>query len=129
MTQFVSGRLAAQLQRRTAGYSYTDSAIYISTISPDVLDAYGQPSATATEEFISCSFTDRPNAERWRGDVDVEMIAAEIRFDSETTPTKGGMITVTHKFGLPITERTYQIIGIQNRSQLGYICALKAVSI
>lgn len=129
--QFVSPRLADQIKRRVEAYTYTDTAVYITPASVEVTDAYGQPSGTATEETIACSFTDRiPGAgsERWRGDVDIEQLAGEIRFSSETVPTKGGKIRITHIFGAEVTNKTFEIIGIQNRSQLGYVCALKAVN-
>ena len=127
--QFVSTRLAAQLQRRTENYTYTDTAVYIPPSGTGSQDSYGQPSGSATESTIDCSFTDNPNAERWRNDADVQQLDAEIRFSSATTPTKGGKFRVTYQFGQAVTNRTFEIIGIQNRSQIGYVCALKAVKI
>lgn len=127
--QFVSDRLAAQIQRRTEAYTYTDTAVYIPPQSATSLNSYGQPNGGATEATIDCSFTDKPNAERWRNDADIQQLDAEIRFDSATTPTKGGKFRITYQFGQAVTNRTYEIIGIQNRSQIGYVCALKAISI
>jgi hypothetical protein len=128
MPQLVTTRLASQLHRRTAEHAYTDTAYYIVPADPNVTDEYGQPSGTVSLVPVTCSFTDKPNAERWRGDVDIEQLAAEIRF-ATPAPTKGGSVKITKRFGQSVTERTFEIIGIQDRGAFGYVCALKAATI
>jgi hypothetical protein len=131
MQQFVSTRLAAQLQRRTEAHAYTDLAYYIPTPDTTTLDEYGQPTPSATLVPISCSFSDnsdRPNVEKWTGIADIEEIAAVIRFSSPS-PTKGGRVKIAKRFGSPVTERTFEVIGIQDRGVFGFVCALKDVSL
>jgi hypothetical protein len=128
MRQLVPPRLSAQLQRRTQAHAYTDTATYIGALDPAIVSEYGQPSGTATETTIECSFTDKPNAERWRGDVDIEMLAAEIRFTSPV-PSKGGRIRITKRFSEAVAERTFEVIGIQDRGAFGFVCALKTATL
>jgi hypothetical protein len=130
MPQLVTPRLSAQLQRRTESYAYTDTAVYISAVSPNTVDEYGQPSGSSTSTTFVCSFTDKPKMERWRTDADVQEVEAEIRFnDADITPTKGGRIRITKRFSESVTERTFEITGIQDRGAFGYVCALKVVTI
>lgn len=128
MPQLVSTRLAAQLQRRTADHAYTDAGYYIPEPDLTTLDEYGQPTASTTLIPVSCSFTDKPNRETWRGDVDIETVEAEARF-STPAPTKGGRFRITERFGQTVAERTFEIIGIQDRGTFGFVCALKVVTI
>jgi hypothetical protein len=127
MRQLGPPRLSAQLQRRTQAHAYTDIAVYISPADPNTTNEYGQPSGTATETTIECSFTDKPNAERWRGDVDIEMLAAEIRFTSPV-PSKGGRVRITKRFSEAVAERTFEVIGVQDRGVFGFVCALKTAT-
>lgn len=128
MPHLVSSRLAEQLTRRTVTYSYTDEGYYLTAANPDITDAYGQPTASAEETLVECSFTDKVNEERWRGDADIETIIAEVRW-STPAPEKGGSFRITRRFGLSVTEKTYEIVGIKDRGAFGYVCALKAVTI
>jgi hypothetical protein len=125
MPQLVSTRLASQLQRRTAAHAYTDTAYYTPEADLTSLDEYGQPTASTSMVPVQCSFTDKPKVEIWRGDVDIQQIEGEIRF-ATPAPTKGGQIRITHRFGQPVAERTFEIIGVQDRGTFGYVCALKA---
>lgn len=125
---FVSPRLSAELMRRTKGYAFTDLAYYVPEADTTTLDEYGQPTASTERVPVSCSFTDKPKMETWRGDADVQAVEAEIRFASPA-PTKGGKFIISERFGEHITEKTFEIIGIQDRGAFGYVCALKAVSI
>jgi hypothetical protein len=128
MPQLVSPRLASQLQRRTAAHAYTDTAYYTPEADLTSLDEYGQPTASTSRVPVSCSFTDKPKIENWRGDADVESVEAEIRFTTPA-PDKGGRITIARRFGQPVAERTFEIIGIQDRGTFGYVCALRAVTL
>lgn len=128
MPQLVTPRLAAQLQRMTEGATYTDTAYYIPEAS-GALDEYGQPTPSTTRTLVSCSFTDKPSSEKWKGYADVEELAAEIRL-SALIPTKGGRVTIVSRFGEEVvTQQTYEVIGIQDRATFGYVCALKVVTI
>lgn len=124
----VTQRLANQLQRRTESASFTDTANYFAPPSLSVLDEYGQPTQTTQHTAVSCSFTDKPAVEKWTGYADIEEIAAEVRVSS-ITPAKGGRFTIISRFGNDVTEKTYEIVGIQDRGAFGYVCALKAVTI
>lgn len=125
---FVTPRLAQYIQRSTVAGAYTDTAYYIPAADNTNLDAYGQPTASTTETQIACSFTDKPNVERWR-EFDLGEINAEIRF-SALTPTKGARIRVEIRFATDLESfNTFEIIGIQDRGAFGYVCALKVVTI
>lgn len=124
----VTERLASQLQRHTAAHAYTDAGYY--TPPPDLssLDEYGQPNASVSQVPVTCSFTDKPAVEKWQGYADIKEIAGEVRW-ATPQPNKGGIFTITNRFGSHVTEQTFEIIGIQNRGAFGYVCALKAVTI
>lgn len=126
MPQFVSPRLASELMRRTETHTYTDVGYYIP--APTTLDDYGQPATAGTETLIDCSFTDKPKMETWRGDADIQEVEAEVRFTTPE-PDKGGKFRLTERFRQTVTERTFEIISIQDRGAFGYVCALKAVTI
>ena len=128
MPQLVNLRLSGYVQRVTENSTYYDEAVYITPADPNTTDEYGQPSGTATETTLACSFTDKPNAERWRGDVDIEQLAAEVRFSS-LIPTKAGRVRIIKRFGVDVTEKTFEVIGLQDRGDFGFVCALKAVSL
>lgn len=108
-------------------HAYTDLAIYHP--APDItnLDAYGQPTPSATETEFACAFVDGGKAESWK-DADLEVLDAEIYF-TDITPTKGATVEITERFGVTVTNKTYQIVGIQDRGAFGYVCALKVVTI
>lgn len=126
--QLVTPRLTSQLQRLTTTQAFTDLAYYIPQADTTTLDDYGQPSASTSFIPVSCSFTDKPSIERWTGGEDIQQIDAEIRFTTPQ-PNKGGKIKISRQFSGIVTERTYEIVGIQSRGAFGYVCALKAVSI
>lgn len=128
MPPFVTPRLAAQINRRTSEYAYTDAGYYTPTPDMSNLDSYGQPTASTSLVPVSCSFTDKPAVEKWTGYADIAEIAAEVRFSS-LVPSKGGRFKITERFGNPVTNQSYEIIGIQNRGAFGYVCALKVVTI
>ena len=126
--RLASARLAAQLQAKTVKLAYGDTAAVLSD-SVTTLDTYGQANVTTTTTAISCSFTDKPNKEKWAGYADIEMIAAEIRFASPA-PAKGNRVTLKGRFdGTGYVDKTFEIIGIMNRDAFGYVCALMAVQI
>lgn len=108
-------------------HAYVDLAIY--TPAPDItnLNAYGQPTPSATETEFSCAFVDGGKAETWKT-ADIEVLDAEIYF-TDITPTKGGTIEITERFGVAVTNKTYEIVGIQDRGAFGYVCALKAITL
>jgi hypothetical protein len=124
--KFVSPASAARFQSVVEARAYTDAGVYIS--APSGMDEYGQPTTAGTETAINCSFSDRPNTEKWTGYADVEQIAAEVRF-SAVFPDSGGRFRITERFGAAVTAQTFEIIGIQQRGAFGYVCALKAVTI
>jgi len=130
MTQLITPRLSAELMRRTKGYAFTDLAYYIPTPDTTTLDEYGQPTASTERVPVTCSFTNKPGMvkETWGAGMDIENVEAEIRF-TNPTPTKGGKIIINKMFGEAVGEKTYEIIGIQDRGAFGFVCALKSVSI
>jgi hypothetical protein len=108
-------------------HAYTDIAAYIPAPDPNNLDEYGQPIPSTDEITIDCAFVDEAKAENWR-DADIEELDAEIYF-SAYTPTKGGEIKILKRFGQDVTNRTFEIIGVQDRGAFGFVCALKAVAL
>lgn len=124
----LSARLAAQLQRRTERDFYGDKATYIRRTSASA-DTFGQPSITMANTAIDCSFADSGAAESWKDYADVLQVDAEIRF-SAIVPAKGDNIALAGRYeDDPYTDKTYEIVGIRDRGTLGYVCALKAVTL
>lgn len=108
-------------------HAYTDTAHYIPAPDLTSLDEYGQPTASTSELLISCAFVDTVKKENWR-EMDIEELDAEIYFDT-FAPAKGGKVKSISRFGQTVTNRTFEIIGIQDRGAFGYVCALKAVTV
>lgn len=108
-------------------HAYTDTAHYIP--APDIsnLNEYGQPTVSTSELLILCAFVDGGKAELWTS-ADIEILDAEIYFDV-FLPTKGAKIKIITRFGKPVDNKTFEIVGIQDRGEFGYVCALKAVTI
>jgi hypothetical protein len=121
--------LVSQLQRLTEKYFYVDSASILVDTATGAYDAYNNPIVTTTETALDCSFTDTPAMELWKNYIDVQEIAGEIRFKTPR-PTKGNRIKITGRFGTTTyTDQTFEIIGIRDRDEFGYVCALKAVAL
>lgn len=122
-------RLVAQLQRMTASGAYGDTAVLLADVPTGTYDPYNNPVVTTTETVLACSFTDKPKMETWKDYADIEVVEAEIRFKSPA-PTKGNRVKVTGRFDNPdYTDKTFEIIGIQDRGDFGYVCALRAVAV
>jgi hypothetical protein len=129
MSKLTNSRLMAQLQAQVSGKAYSDSAFLIVDVATGNVDAYNNPTTTESKIPISCSFTDKPNRELWRDFSDVEEVEAEIRFESPM-PTKGNRVKLTNRFASEAyKDATFEIIGISDRGGMGYVCALKAVTI
>lgn len=127
-----NARLVAQLQRRSRGHFYGDRALLLVDTATGAVDAYNNPVVTTTETPIECSFNDTAlvgSYEQWKGFGDVGQIAGEIRF-AGPEPTKGNRVRIVSRFGgLPNPTADYEIVMISARGALGYVCALKAVSL
>jgi hypothetical protein len=114
-------------------HAYTDIAVYISPPDLSSVDEYGQPIPSTTETTILCAFVDGVKGagggkrENW-ADADIEVIDAEIYF-SAVTPTKGGKIKILKRFAVDVINKTFEIVGIQDRGAFGFVCALKAVTL
>ena len=130
MPRLPSARLTKTLQRQTVSQFYGDSATVLQdTVS--VLDVYGQPSTVSTTSTnIACSFTDKPSMEKWQNFADIAQVEAEIRYAGTPAPAKGNRITLSGRFdGAGYTDTTFEIIGIQDRDNMGVVCALKKVAL
>jgi len=106
-------------------HAYTDTAVYIP--APTGEDDYGQPDEAGTQTTLECAFVDGGKAESWKS-ADIEILDAEIYF-TDIIPTKGGKLKITKRFGAVVINKTFEIVGIQDRGAFGYVCALKAVTI
>lgn len=127
--RLASPRLVAQLQRRAAAGFYGDSAFLLVDVADGTYDAYNNPVVTTTSVPLECSFSDKPSAESWSGYADIENVEAEIRFKAPT-PTKGNRVKVTGRFDSETyTDKTFEVIGIQDRGAFGFVCALKATAV
>lgn len=123
-----SARVAAQLQQKTDDGFYGDTAsILVDTVNSQ--DAYGQPVVSTASTSVSCSFTDKPKSEKWVGYADIQELAAELRYNSAPVPAKGNRVILTGQFdGTGYVDKTFEIIGIQDRDAFGYVVALKKVA-
>lgn len=125
---YVNPRLARQIQERVYAGFYSDKAVLIRKVATGAYDEYNHPVTTTTETVMKCSVTDQPSQEDWRDFADIGNVYAEIRIVG-IAPTKSDLIKITHRFGEPIAEQTCEIAGIRNRGILGYVCALKLVTL
>jgi len=130
MPRLPSERLTKALQRQTVSQFYGDAAAVLSDVV-STLDVYGQPnSVTTTTTAIACSFTDKPSMEKWQNFSDIAQIEAEIRYAGTPAPAKGNRVTLKGRFdGTGYTDSTFEIIGIQDRDNMGVVVALKKVSL
>jgi len=108
-------------------HAYTDTAYYIPAPDMSNLDTYGQPVVSVQELLIQCAFVDGGKAETWTS-ADIEILDAEIYFDA-FLPTKGATVKPVTRFGVAVNNKTFEIVGIQDRAEFGYVCALKAITI
>lgn len=108
-------------------HAYTDTAYYIPAPDMTNLDEYGQPTASTQELLIQCAIVDGGKAEAWQS-ADIEILDAEIYFDT-FLPSKGAEIKIITRFGVSVDNKTFEIVGIQDRGEFGYVCALKAITI
>lgn len=115
------------MREAQAIHAYTDKAYYIPAPDTTNLDGHGQPTASTTKTYFDCAIVDTVKRENWR-EMDVEDVEMEIYF-SALAPAKGGKIVPVSRFGQSVTEKTFEIVGIQDRGVFGFVCALKAVSI
>ena len=130
--RLANSRLVAQMQRRIVDGFYGDSASVLQDTVTS-LDANGQPNVTTTTTAISCNFTNIGGAqglEKWKGYADISQIAAELRYEGSPVPAKGNRVTLTGRFdSTDYVDQTFEIIGIQDRDALGYVCALMLAEI
>jgi len=120
-------RSTKRLASLSVQYAFGDKARYYSEPDLSSLDNAGQPTETTDYEEIDCNFTDKVSSENWIDLVDAENIQAEIRLKA-IEPNKGGRFELMKKFNLDLaTSLTYEIVGIKNRGEFGYVCALKVV--
>jgi hypothetical protein len=136
MPRYPSKRLTEAIHRETASGFYSDKATYYAEpSSTQNLDDAGQATATVQGTEIECAFSDnirnRQSIENWMSEADVQQIDAEIRFGGGViVPTKGGKFALTQKWDNPnFNDFMYEVVGIRDRGALGYMCALKRVTV
>ena len=126
-------RLAAALQKQMADHFYTDKALLLIPVPTGTYDSYNNAVVTTSEVPLDCSFTDvllARDLEMWKDYVDIEIVTSQLRYTGPA-PSKGWHVKLVSRFdGAPYKdERTYEIIGIQNRSTFGWVVALKVVTV
>ena len=125
----MNARLSAQLHRNVSSMLYSDRGYLVIDVFTGLYDDYNQPINVESEIAVECAFTDKPAAEKWKAYVDVEELAAEVRF-AGPVPSKGDRFKLSGRFGeTDAINETYEIIGIRNRDTFGSVCALKQVGI
>ena len=122
-------RLTNQLAQRTRSLFFSDEAYLLIDVASGTYDEYNDPVVETTEVPIDCAFTDKPSRESWVSYADIENVEAEIRYIG-TEPMKGNRVKLTNRFGAEeAIDRTFEIVGIRDRTAFGWVCALKAVAI
>ena len=123
-----NARLVAQLQRITEQHVYADTGVLLHPVTSSY-DAAGQPVTTNTETTVDCSFTDKPNLESWKDYADIAVINAEARF-VDATPAYGDQFKITGRFeGSGYTDVIFEVVGIRDRTPMGYVVALKKADV
>lgn len=124
-----NSRITAQIQRRTKDSFYSDKAMLIVDVTSGLLDDYNNPIKTSQNVPIDCSYHELSSREQWRSYGDLGIAEAEIRF-AAPTPTKGNKVQILSRYGgQPIPSKTFEIVSIDNRADMGFLCALKAVEL
>lgn len=133
--RLASARLVAQLNRKVVEHFYGDTADILQ-FTRTSLDTFGQPVNSTATTAVACSFSDLSSLqggrtlEKWLAYADISQIAAEIRWEGAPTPAKGNRVVLTGRFdSSDFTDTTFEIIGIQDRDVLGFLCALAKVTI
>jgi hypothetical protein len=125
-----NSRLTAQLSRITEQTMFGDTGYLIKSVETGSFDAYNKPVYSESKIPLNCSFTDKPSRDIWKDHVDLEIIEGEVRFISQTPPTKGDKFQISGRFGsMNYPDRTYEIIGVANRDVFGFVIALKSVTV
>lgn len=125
-----SDRLTSQLQGMTERYLYGDDGFLIKSVPSGTYDTYNHPVVSTSSIPVTGSFSDKPSHETWKDHVDLAEINAEFRFKSQTAPEKGDQFKIVGRFGsLNYPNKTYEIAGIVNRGNFGFVIALKAVEV
>jgi len=122
-------RLVSQIQRRTNDLFYADTALLLIDVDSGTVDEFNNPVITTTKVPIDCSYHELSSKEQWRGYGDLGIVEAEIRFENPK-PTKGNRIEITSRYGgEPLPAVTLEIVSIDNRADMGFLCGLKKVSL
>lgn len=136
MPRLASDELTQRLHARVADYTYGDIAYYYGPADADgPLDEYGHPTTEATPIKVECSINDavgkRRTTEMWTDAIDIGKFDAEIRFAPNViTPVKGATFVITQRQGNPeYADHEFEVIGIQDRGNMGFLCALHRVEI
>lgn len=136
MPRLASNELTQRLQARVQMLSYGDLAYYYGPLGDDApLDEYGHPTGEITPVKVECSVNDavgkRRMVEAWTDAIDIARLDAEIRFGPNViVPTKGGKFVITQRHDNPeYADHEFEIIGIQDRGNMGFLCALHRVEI
>jgi len=124
-----NSRIVAQIQRRAKESFYSDTALLLIAVDTGTVDEFNNPVVTTQNVPIDCSYHELSSREQWRNYGDLGIVEAEIRF-AAPTPTKGNKVQVTSRFGgQPIPSKTFEIVSIDNRADMGFLCTLKAVEL
>lgn len=122
-------RLSAQLQSQTADMFYNDEALLVIERDTGQLDEYNKPIVEPSNVSIMCSFEILNPGEALKRYGDLEDVAAEIRFGGPR-PTKGNKVKIISRFGGQLVEPfEYEIVGINDRAAMGFVCPLKRVAL
>ena len=125
-----NSRLTAQLSRVTKNYMFGDTGYLIKEVWNGSYDIYNHKIVTESLIPVDCSFTDKPTLSIWKEHIDLEILMGEVRFNSNSEPTKGDKFKLVGRFGTAYyPDKTFEIAGTTNRDTFGYVCALKAVTV
>jgi hypothetical protein len=129
MPILTSSRLVSQIQRMTKESFYADTALLLIDVDSGTVDEFNNPVITTTKVPIDCSYHELSSKEQWRGYGDIGIVEGEIRF-ANPKPTKGNRVEITSRYGgEPLPGVTLEIVSIDNRSTMGFLCALKRISL
>jgi hypothetical protein len=109
---------------------FGDSGYLIKEVWNGAYDIYNHKVMTESLVPVTCSFTDKPTLSIWKEHIDLEILLGEVRFNSDSEPTKGDKFKLVGRFGTSYyPDKTFEIAGTTNRDVFGFVCALKAVTV
>jgi hypothetical protein len=126
MNEFATAELTRM--QATQDAAMQDTCI-VMAYSGGAEDDYGMPlpAVYTAGETLACGLNTNPRREAMTG-AQVAMVDARLRVPIDTVLDVRDRLRITHRFGVAITDETYEILGVPRRGPSGLLVDLKRVT-